>query len=103
MRRVPFEEKTNEDKVANSGSKYKPLTEREKVLEYLQMAAEQTTDYTLKYDIRLCLEVIQGKENQNISELKEAITELVIENKELVEQCDNLKLQLYSCHKSTNK
>ncbi|KAH9385723.1 uncharacterized protein NEMAJ01_0619 [Nematocida major] len=93
MRRAPFEEKTNEERVEEVG-KGKIHSERRVIMEYLTMASEQTGDYNLKYDLALCLEAIQGKENMQVKELKEAVVELSAENEKLVHQCSALQIQL---------
>ncbi|KAI5187790.1 hypothetical protein NEHOM01_2369 [Nematocida homosporus] len=94
MPRIPFEEKTNDEK--SDHSKVKKQTDREYLINHLSMLATQTRDYALKYDIKLCTEILQGKENQAVSELKEAVTELAAENEQLTKQCDYLNMQLYN-------
>lgn len=100
MGRVPFEEKTNEERFEEEG-KRKIKSERQTVLDYLSMMKEQTRDYNLKYDLELCLETIQGKENIELRELKEAVIELSEENERLTEECDALQMRRINNKDST--
>ncbi|KAI5189886.1 hypothetical protein NEMIN01_0749 [Nematocida minor] len=93
MGRVPFEEKTNEERITERETK-KTKSEREAVFDYLAMVKEQTRDYNLKYDLELCMETLQGKENMEVRELKDAVVELSSENEKLAKQCDVLQMQI---------
>ncbi|EHY65960.1 hypothetical protein NERG_00656 [Nematocida ausubeli] len=94
MARIPFEEKTNEDRLECTTEKTQKKDERKGVLEYLSMMNAQTMDYNLKYDISLCLEILQGKENMEVKELKEAVIDLSQENEKLVKECDDLQMKI---------
>ncbi|KAI5126379.1 hypothetical protein NEPAR04_0452 [Nematocida parisii] len=94
MARVPFEEKTNEERVEVSMGKKQTRDERETVLDYLLMMKKQTLNYNLKYDLTLCMEILQGKENIEVKELKEAVIDLSEENEKLVKACDNLQMKI---------
>ncbi|KAI5192103.1 hypothetical protein NECID01_1812 [Nematocida sp. AWRm77] len=94
MRRVPFEEKTNEERKEKENKK--TVSERDGLIEYLKLATAQTKDYNLKYDIHLCIELLQGKENQKMADLERAVVDLASENEELTKECDLLRLHAHA-------
>ncbi|KAI5172256.1 hypothetical protein NEFER03_1370 [Nematocida sp. LUAm3] len=94
MSRVPFVEKTNEEKQKEHRKEIRH-TERENLVTYLNMLSSQTGDFTLRYDISLCTEILQGKENRRVSDLQEAVLDLARENEELTKKCDLLELHLH--------
>lgn len=93
MPRVPFEEKTNEERRDKENKK--EVSERDALLQYLALAKAQTKDYNLKYDIYLCTELLQGKENQKVADLERAVTDLAAENEELTKECDSLRIRIH--------
>lgn len=101
MPRVPFEEKTNEERVREGIAKEKKKSERESIVEYLQMVSKRTRDYNMRYDISLCIEILEGKENQRVSELREAVADLVAENECLTKRCNSLE-QTHTKHTNYN-
>lgn len=95
MQRIPFEDKTNEEReTALPEKKEGVASEKDRVVTYLKMVRLQTRDYSFKYDLNQCLEIIEGKENQQMAELKDAVNELAAENEELANKCTQLELQL---------
>ncbi|EPR79831.1 hypothetical protein SLOPH_2387 [Spraguea lophii 42_110] len=58
----------------------KTLTDKEKVVRYLGEISNITKDYSLKYDLNKCIELIEGKENQEYIELKGALEEALEES-----------------------
>ncbi|WUR03968.1 uncharacterized protein VNE69_07037 [Vairimorpha necatrix] len=69
-------------------------SEKDSVLEYLKGVYDSTIDYNLKYDLSKCIEIIEGKENQEMTDLKDALRDLVKENEELIEEKTQLYLEL---------
>ncbi|KRH91908.1 hypothetical protein M153_1922600078 [Pseudoloma neurophilia] len=55
------------------------------VIDFLQEMARKTTDSNLKYDLSKCLEIIQGKENLEMTDLKDTL-KLVLEENERLEK-----------------
>lgn len=92
MRR-PLSESTNTKNSEMAKDKNKAMTDKECVTEFLTEVSNRTKDYSLKYDIGKCLEIIDGKENQEITELKEEFVKIYEEREALfLEKCD-LKLE----------
>ncbi|OAG31093.1 hypothetical protein NEDG_01867 [Nematocida displodere] len=100
MPRIPFEEKTNEERTRTE--KEKTFTEKESIINYLSMMRAQTRDYSLKYDLNQCIQIIEGKENQHVNELREAVNDLATENEQLTHRCDQLALELSARVQSPN-
>lgn len=64
-------------------------SDKDKVLLFLKDMFMKTKDYTLKYDLNKCMEIVEGKENQEVTELKNALSEALIENETLfAEKCE---------------
>jgi uncharacterized protein YqgV (UPF0045/DUF77 family) len=84
--RGPLQEKTNkpEHQVADK-QKEVLQTDKERVVSYMKEMSEVTRDYSLRYDLSKCIEIIEGKENQDVVELKRALESALIENEELYE------------------
>jgi len=93
MGRVPFEDKTNDEPTFSD--KTKRLSDRETLMAYLVNVHSNTKDFNLKYDVGLCIEILQGKENMHVSNLKSIVKELVSENEDLVSERDNLRMKLF--------
>lgn len=72
----------------------KKKNDKESVLNFIKDVYNTTTDYNLKYDLSKCIEIIEGKENQEIKDLKEALEEVIQENNELIEEKTKLYLEL---------
>lgn len=96
--RMPFEEKTNTGNARTEKSAKDRCGEKERIANFLRMAKAETRDHSLRYDLELCIEIIEGKENQQITELRDAIGELAAENEELTKKCDSLEMQLLRLH-----
>lgn len=74
-------------------SKTKVETDKQQVLNYLNNKSETTGDFSLKYDLEKCVELLLGKENGEVADLRGEFVR-VFEEKEALfaENCD-LKLE----------
>ncbi|KAL6121188.1 hypothetical protein NUSPORA_01936 [Nucleospora cyclopteri] len=98
MRRL--KDKTNSKTERVVEEKQKP-SEKQEIIGYLTGKASVTADFDLKYDLTKCIEILQGKENQEFIDIKESLYEVLMEketlfkeNCELVCELDMLKEQL---------
>lgn len=64
--------------------------EKETVVHFLKDISNKTKDFSFKYDLSKCIEIIEGKENQEVLDLKNALEEALIENEMLTEERGNL-------------
>lgn len=71
-----------------------PITEKETVLRYIKSVEATTKDYNLKYDITKCIEILEGKENQEFIDLKSALEEVLKEKEELFREKCELAVEL---------
>jgi uncharacterized protein YqgV (UPF0045/DUF77 family) len=84
--RGPLQEKTNKPEHQVVDKQKEVLqTDKERVVSYMKEMSEVTRDYSLRYDLSKCIEIIEGKENQDVVELKRALENALIENEELYE------------------
>lgn len=72
----------------------KPMAEKDMVLKYLQDVTNKTSDLNLKYDLNKCVEILEGKENQEFTELKDALEEVIMENELLFKEKCELAIEL---------
>ena len=70
------------------------LGEKESVVEYLRETSNRTKDFNLKYDLTKCIEVLEGKENQEFTDLKEALEEILLEKELLFKEKCELAVEL---------
>merc|ERR1711917_166799 len=85
---LKLKDKANSNNEADTEQK-KKLTETEEISTYLTQKAALTDDVNLKYDITKCLEIIQGKENQEVLDMKQELLSLLEENEKLFkENCE---------------
>ncbi|KAI5173310.1 hypothetical protein PAEPH01_1890, partial [Pancytospora epiphaga] len=61
---------------------------------YLKDITNKTHDYNLKYDLTKCIEILEGKENQETVELKGALEEAILEKEVLMREKCELTLEL---------
>lgn len=92
--RIPLSEKNQTSNQAPMQKQQKPHTDKQRVLSFLSDVTNTTRDYSLKYDLTKCVEIIEGKENIEYVELKEALKEALEENEKLEEEkiklmCEN--------------
>lgn len=86
---IALKDKTNK-KTEEMGQKRTELqSERDAVLDFLKKTEESSKDFNLRYDLKKCVEVLEGKENQEYIDLKTALDEVLLE-KELLfkEKCE---------------
>lgn len=83
-----LKDKTNE-KSGNIMNKKECDTDKDSVIQYIKKVEETTKDFNLKYDLSKCIEILEGKENQEFIDLKTALEE-VLEEKEVLfrEKCE---------------
>lgn len=91
--RQPLTEKTNSLAQPGDEKKRPSESEKQRIVTFLMMAMAETKDHSLRYDIDQCIEIIEGKENRQVAELKSMFEELVQENRGLSERCDKLKVE----------
>ncbi|ADM12054.1 uncharacterized protein Eint_081220 [Encephalitozoon intestinalis ATCC 50506] len=86
--RPVLNETTNATKRLETKSK-EGESDKGRVLHFLKGVYATTRDYSLKYDLKKCMEIIEGKENQEVIDLKNALSEALIENETLfAEKCE---------------
>lgn len=65
------------------------ISEKESIILYVKNKAANTKDYDLKYDLLKCVELLEGKENQEYIDLKETLEEILCEKEKLfMEKCE---------------
>lgn len=70
------------------------ISEKEIVVTYLRDVTNKTRDINLKYDITKCIELLEGKENQETADLKDALEEVLLEKEELFREKCELAVEL---------
>lgn len=69
--------------------KQQELSEKETVTKYLSEVEGTTKDFNLRYDLVKCIEILEGKENQEYIDLKAALEEVCQEKEVLFrEKCE---------------
>lgn len=69
--------------------KNETLSEKESILRYLKNKSNNTNDFDLKYDLVKCIEILEGKENQEYIDLKGALEATLYEKEKLfIEKCE---------------
>ena len=59
------------------------------VIHFLKEREQSTKDFNLKYDLVKCIEILEGKENQEYVDLKAVLDEVLMENEVLFrEKCE---------------
>jgi len=89
-----LKDKTNkkvETSVAKDGA---AVGEKEAVITYLRGAAGKTGDQNLRYDISKCIEILEGKENQEALDLKDVLEEVLLEREVLFREKCELVIEL---------
>lgn len=83
-----LKDKTNESGTSTMKSK-EGSSDKETVVGYLRSMSRTTKDLDLKYDLTKCVEILEGKENQEYIDLKGALEETLFEKERLfVEKCE---------------
>ncbi|KAI5152261.1 hypothetical protein ENBRE01_2691 [Enteropsectra breve] len=70
------------------------LSEKEKVITFLQDATNKTRDMNLKYDLNKCVQLLEGKENQETEDLKQVLEEVLLEKEVLFKEKCELAVEL---------
>ncbi|KAM0685888.1 hypothetical protein COBT_002898 [Conglomerata obtusa] len=70
--------------------KINTCTDKSKVLDFLTDVSNSTKDYSLKYNLKKCIEIVEGKENVEVVELKDALEDVLVENEALNEERNSL-------------
>lgn len=96
-----LKDKTNE-KIRDTVKRDRKATEKEGIVEYLKIASNKTRDYDLKYDLTKCIEILEGKENQEYKDLKEALEEVLLEKEMLFKEKCELAVELDMLKSSQN-
>jgi hypothetical protein len=74
----------------------KEENERTKVLNYLKEKLENSNDVNLQYEIQLCIEILEGKENQMVKDLKEELLGAITELEDVTARSLQLEMELES-------
>lgn len=74
--------------------KKKSQTDKEVVVSYLRDVTNRTKDYDLKYDIHKCIEILEGKENQETKDMRSVLEEVLMEKETLLKEKCELLLEL---------
>lgn len=96
--RIVLKDRTNKQTNATGKSNISPegcrMGEKEMIVTYLKDATNKTRDFNLKYDIKKCIEILEGKENQEFTELKDALEEVLLEKELLFKEKCELAVEL---------
>lgn len=96
--RIALRDRTNkqgaQDEKTNTAKAPEMLSDKEAVISFLQDVTNRTKDFNLKYDLGKCVEILEGKENQEFTELKGALENSLIENEMLLREKCNLAMEL---------
>lgn len=88
-----LKDKTNE----KSGSVMKKkgsVSDKENVLNFIKEVEGSTKDFNLKYDLTKCVEILEGKENQEFTDLRTALEEVLLEKEQLFREKCELAVEL---------
>lgn len=88
-----LKDKTNK-KTEEMARKSEIQSERDSVLEYLKKTEESSKDFNLRYDLKKCVEILEGKENQEYIDLKAALDEILLEKEMLFREKCELAVEL---------
>ncbi|KHN69195.1 hypothetical protein CWI42_091210 [Ordospora colligata] len=100
--RLALNETTNCSKVSDAEERgKKKVSDKERVLLFLKDVCMKTGDHSLKYDLNRCIEMIEGKENQEVVDLRNALEEALVENEVLFTEKCELAVTL-ECMKAEN-
>lgn len=82
---------------------FKFMNETESILSFLKNSYENTKNISLKYDLSKCIEIIQGKENIEVTDLKEALKLVLEENEKLEKKNVELMCDIVNMNDEINK
>ncbi len=89
-----LKDKTNRNKNYPMKNKTKILSEKDRVVMFIEEVSNMTKDMALKYDLFKCREILEGKENQDVKDLKETIEEILLEKEVLFHEKCELEAEL---------
>lgn len=82
-----LKDKTNDS--STNVMKKDAQSDKETVVRYLKTMSDATKDLDLKYDLTKCVEILEGKENQEYIDIRGALEEALFEREKLfVEKCE---------------
>lgn len=90
---LALKDKTNE-KTSKDMKKSNINTEKESILSTIKEVENNTKDFNLKYDLIKCIEILEGKENQEFTDLRMALEEVLIEKEQLFKEKCELAVEL---------
>jgi len=70
------------------------MSDKGSVVAYLKDVANRTSDTDLKYDVHRCIELLEGKENQECRDLKDVLEEVLVEKEMLFREKCELAVEL---------
>jgi len=88
-----LKDKTNK-KEGETMSKRDVISDKEAVVNYVREMESSTKDFNLKYDLMKCMEILEGKENQEFTDLRMALEEVLVEKEELFREKCELAVEL---------
>ncbi|OQS55826.1 hypothetical protein EHP00_368 [Ecytonucleospora hepatopenaei] len=95
-------DKTNSKVDVNVDEKEMGMQNKQTIISFLVREQDKTEDLNLKYDISKCIEILEGKENQEVLDMKESLYDVLSEkerlfkeNCELVCELEELKRKMY--------
>ncbi len=89
-----LKDKTNRNKNCPMKNKKEMLSDKERVVMYIEEFGNRTNDMDLKYDLFKCREILEGKEPQDVKDLKEMIEEILLEKEVLFREKCELEAEL---------
>lgn len=70
--------------------------ERTTILNFLREKIHESNDCNLQYDLQLCVEILEGKENQLVKDLKEELQGAISELEDVTAKSIQLEMELES-------
>ncbi|KAF9762913.1 hypothetical protein NGRA_1670 [Nosema granulosis] len=77
----------------------KEENERANILSYLKEKMDKSSDCNLQYDLHLCMEILEGKENQLVKDLKQELQGAIIELEDVTAKSIQLEMELENLSK----
>ncbi|ELA42073.1 uncharacterized protein VICG_00922 [Vittaforma corneae ATCC 50505] len=88
-----LKDKTNE-KSKGVMKKKDIVSDKDNVLNFIKEVESSTKDFNLKYDLTKCIEILEGKENQEFTDLRMALEEVLLEKEQLFREKCELAVEL---------
>jgi hypothetical protein len=90
---IALKDKTNK-KTEDMERKIEIQTDKDIVVKLLKEKEQTTKDFNLRYDLIKCIEILEGKENQEFIDLKAALEEIIEEKERLFKDKCELSVEL---------